>query len=346
MGKIKRKFRIVIYAIIALGIVGSLLAGYFYLYIFDSNVLKKGEIFVVKENSAADIAKNLYDKGIIKDYNSLLWVMDKKHYSKNNVHTGRYLFKKGMNNNQIVNKLRSGNQDEVKLTFNNIRTKEDFAGRISKTLMMDSLSIISYLNNPEILSNLGFNENTIIGMFIPNTYYVYWDISLEDFMHRMHKEYNDFWSPKRKKLAKNMGLDPIQVITMASIIEEETLKKEEYPIIAGVYLNRLERGIPLSACPTLKFACGDFSIKRILNKHKKIDSPYNTYKYKGLPPGPIRQPSTNVVDAVLRYKKHRYLYFCAKYDFSGYHYFSKTLSQHNKYARKYQIELNKRKIYK
>lgn len=345
MGKLKRKSRIVIYAIIASGIIGSLVASYFYLYVFDSNVIKKGEIYIVKDNNANDIAKTLYDKGIIKDYNSLLWVMEKKNYGSH-IHSGRYIFKKGMSNNEIVNKLRSGNQDAIKLTFNNIRTKEDFAGRISQTLMMDSLEIISFLNNSEVLSHFGFNENTVIGMFIPNTYYIYWNISIEKFMQRMHKEYKNYWTPKRIKLAKKMGFKPIQVITLASIIEEETLKKEEYSIIAGVYLNRLKRGIPLSACPTLKFACGDFTIKRILNKHKKVESPYNTYKYKGLPPGPIRQPSTKVVDAVLRYKKHKYLYFCARYDFSGYHYFSKTLSQHNKYAQKYRIELNKRRIYK
>jgi UPF0755 protein len=345
VGKIKRKYRLIIYAVIGLGIIGSLFAAYFYMYIFDSNVFKKGEIYLSKQNNADDIAKTLYDNGIIKDYKSLLWVMDKKNYNSN-IHSGRYILKKGMNNNEIVNKLRSGNQDAIKLTFNNIRTKEDFAGRISKVLMLDSLEIISYLNNPQVISHLGFNENTIIGMFIPNTYYIYWDIALEDFMQRMHKEYIKYWSSKRKKLAQKIGLKPIEVITLASIIEEETIKKEEYPIIAGVYMNRLKRGIPLSACPTLKFASGDFTLKRILNKHKNIESPYNTYKYKGLPPGPIRQPSTKVVDAVLHYKKHKYLYFCARYDFSGYHYFSKTLSQHNKYAQKYRIELNKRKIYK
>ena len=345
MGKINRKLRIVIYAIISFAIIGSIFAGYFYLYIFDSNVIKKGEIFIVNDNNADDIAKTLYDNGIIKDYNSLIWVMEKKNY-KSHIHSGRYLFKKGMSNNQIVNKLRSGSQDAVMLTYNNIRTKEEFAGKISKSLMLDSLEILSYLNNAEVLSNLGFDENTILGMFIPDTYYVYWNISIDDFMQRMHSEYKKYWSSKRKQLAQDMGLKPIQVITLASIIEEETIKKEEYSVIAGVYLNRLKRGIPLSACPTLKFACGDFTIKRILNKHKEIDSPYNTYKHKGLPPGPIRQPSTNVVDAVLNYKKHNYLYFCARYDFSGYHYFSKTLSQHNRYAEKYRIELNKRKIYK
>lgn len=335
-----------IYAFIALVVIGGLASVYFYLSIFDSNVVKKGEIYIEKDSSAEEIANKLHEKGIINDYKSLMWVMNKKHYKGNNIHSGRYVFKKGMNNNQIVNKLRSGDQDAVKLTFNNIRTKADFAGRISKVLMLDSLSMISYLNDNSKLSELGFNENTIIGMFIPNTYYVFWDISVDEFIQRMHKEYRKFWTSRRKRKAEKAGLTPIQVITLASIIEEETLKKEELPIIAGVYINRLNRGIPLSACPTLKFACGDFTIKRILNKHKKIESPYNTYKYKGLPPGPIRQPSKNVIDAVLKYKKHKYLYFCARYDFSGYHYFSKTLSQHNKYARKYQKELNKRKIYK
>ncbi len=346
MGKLSKKFKLFIYVCILLFIIGGSVFVYLYISIFDSNVVKKAEIYIKNDNTAEEIANKLYKEGIVNDYNSLIWVMDKKNYRGNNIHSGRYILKNGMNNNQIVNKLRSGDQDAAKLTFNNIRTKADFAGRISKVLMLDSLSIISYLNNKDKLSELGFNENTIIGMFIPNTYNIFWDISIDNFMQRMHKEYNKFWTSRRKRKAECAGLTPMQVITLASIIEEETLKNEELPIIAGVYINRLNRGIPLSACPTLKFACGDFTIKRILNKHKEIDSPYNTYKYKGLPPGPIRQPSSNAIDAVLEYEKHKYLYFCAKYDFSGYHHFSKTLSQHNKYARLYQKELNKRKIYK
>ncbi len=161
----------------------------------------------------------------------------------------------------------------------------------------------------------------------------------------MSFEYRKFWNENRLLKAKQAGLTPIEVVTLASIVEEETAKSKEHPVIAGVYINRLHKKIPLAACPTLKYALNDFSIQRVLKRHTKIESPYNTYKYRGLPPGPVRMPSINVVDAVLNYTKHDYIYFCAKSDFSGEHYFSKTLTQHKEYAKEYHQALNERKIY-
>jgi len=336
--------RIIKYAFGVGVVLGLIIGSIIYLNIWAPNVDNSGVIYITKNDSRASVIQKLHKQDIVRDTSSLSWVMNLKKYSR--IRTGMYTINKGTSNNGIVNKLRSGSQDPIRLTFNNIRTKEEFAGRISKVLSLDSLQILNKMNDEDYISSLGFNTNTIIGMFIPNTYDMYWDISLNSFFHKMEKEYEKFWTKERKAKAKKACISPMGAIIIASIIEEETIQPEEYPIIAGVYINRLNRGIRLSACPTLKFALGDFEIKRILNKHKEIDSPYNTYKHRGLPPGPIRQPSINVVDHVLNYKKHKYLYFCAREDFSGYHNFSKTLRQHNKYADKYRKELNKRHIYR
>lgn len=336
--------KVLIYAASIISILGLILGIVIYSYIFSPNVDRSGIIYITKEDTKETVISKLKTQNLIKDTSSLSLVMKIKRYSK--IKTGKYNIKKGINNNRLVNKLRSGDQDPIKLTFNNIRTKEEFAGRISNILRLDSLQLLNKLNDNEYTNSLGFNTYNIIGMFIPNTYNIYWDIPIDSFFEKMKSEYEKFWDANRKAKAAEAGITPMDAIIIASIIEEETIQAEEYPIIAGVYINRLHRGIVLSACPTLKFALGDFQIKRILNKHKKIDSPYNTYKHRGLPPGPIRQPSIYVIDNVLNYTKHNYLYFCAREDFSGYHYFSKTLNQHNKYAEKYRKELNKRHIYR
>jgi len=330
---------------VGIGFVVGLIAGsWIYLTIFSSNIYNNGVLYITKNDTRDSVIQKLKDQDLIKDESSLKWVMEKKKYSR--IKTGRYLIKKGTNNNDLVNKLRSGNQDAIRLTFNNVRTKEDFAGKVSHMLMLDSLDILNKLNDEAYTHSVGFNSNTIIGMFLPNTYDLYWNISMDAFFKKMHKEYNAFWNDERKQKAKAACISPMGAIIIASIIEEETIKAEEYSTIAGVYINRLNQGIPLMACPTLKFALGNFELKRILNVHKEIKSPYNTYKHRGLPPGPIRQPSINVIDHVLNYQKHKYLYFCAKEDFSGYHHFSRTLHEHNVHADKYRKELNKRRIYR
>jgi UPF0755 protein len=325
-------------------LLGLIIASYLYLNIFTSNVEKDGVLYIYRNDSKASVLKNLHSQGLVKDTSSLSWVMRIKKYSR--IRTGKYDIKKGMNNNDLANKLRAGNQDAIELTFNNIRTKKEFAARISKVLMMDSLKLLNKLNDKTYTNKLGFNPNTIIGMFLPNTYDLYWDISINGFFNKMNKEYNTFWTPERIAKTQKACISPMGAIIIASIIEEETIKAEEYPIIAGVYINRLKKHYALAACPTLKFALGNFELKRILNVHKKIDSPYNTYIHKGLPPGPIRQPSINVIEHVLNYKEHKYLYFCAKEDFSGYHNFATNLKDHNRNANKYRKELNKRHIYR
>ena len=262
------------------------------------------------------------------------------------VKTGRYAIKDGMTVPELIRVLRAGNQTPTKLTFNNMRTKEDLAGRISEQLMIDSLSLLSALKDTATITNLGFNHNTVVAMFIPNTYEVYWDTSVERLLGRMQKEYNAFWNESRKAKADKIGLKPIEVSTLASIVEEEATYTDEYAIVAGLYLNRLKRGQRLEADPTVKFALQDFGLRRILYKHLEVESPYNTYRNEGLPPGPIRIPSIQGIDATLSPTEHNYLFMVAKDDLSGRHSFSTTHAEHARKARKYQQALNERKIYK
>ncbi|WP_101689558.1 endolytic transglycosylase MltG [Dysgonomonas massiliensis] len=263
---------------------------------------------------------------------------------KDNLRTGNYVIKPDMNIVDVIRNLRSGAQTPVRITFNNIRTKDDLCERLAEQLMITADDLKRKLNDENFCESLGFTTQTIVAMFIPNTYEFYWDISLDKFLSRMNKEYVKFWTDDRKSKAAAIGLTPVEVSTLAAIVEEECTYSDEYPIVAGLYLNRLKKGQKLQADPTVKFAVGDFSLKRILYAHLEVDSPYNTYKYEGLPPGPIRVPSIKGIDGVLNYTKHDYLYMCAKEDFSGYHNFAKTLAQHNINAAKYRAELNRRGI--
>ncbi len=259
---------------------------------------------------------------------------------------GRYEFSKDLSYLHLINILRAGKQTPVKVTFNNIRTINDLSGKVGRQIEADSIEIVNFLLNQDNYKSDGFTRETIISVFIPDTYEFYWNTSAEGLYRRMLKEYNRFWNSERVNKAKSLGLSKIEVSILASIIDDEVVKADEKPRIAGVYLNRLRKGMPLQACPTIKFALNDFSITRVLDKHLKVESAYNTYKYKGFPPGPIGCPTIEGIDAVLNAERHDYLYFAAKADFSGYHNFSKTLSEHNSYAAEYQRELNRRKIYK
>ena len=221
---------------------------------------------------------------------------------------------------------------------------EKLAGSISSRLMLDSATIVSALKDSVFCKQQGYTTQTIACLFIPNTYQVYWDMNIDEFFARMQKEHKRFWNDERIEKAKRTGLTPEQVSTLASIVDEETAKNDEKPMIAGLYINRLKKDMLLQADPTVKFACGDFGLRRILNKHLTVDSPYNTYKYIGLPPGPIRIPSITGIESVLNHTNHDYLYMCAKEDFSGYHNFAKTMSGHLQNAQRYQRELNRRNI--
>jgi UPF0755 protein len=305
---------------------------------------KKTRYLYIPTGSTSDSVKNiLYSNNLIKNKATFEWAAERMNY-KANVHPGKYRIRNGMTNQKLIIMLRSGDQEIIKLTINNIRTKEQLAKLVSAKLEAGYSEVMDLLNNKEYLSGLGFNEYSIIGLFLPDTYEFYWNTSARQFVSRMADEYNKFWNRNRRAKAGKMNLSQNEVITLASIVEEESLKEEEKTTIAGVYVNRLKKGIKLQADPTVRFAHGDFEMRRILARHLSIESPYNTYKYYGLPPGPIRIPAKSSIEAVLNYKKHDYLYFCAREDFSGYHYFTKTLQQHNKYARLYQKALNKRRI--
>jgi UPF0755 protein len=282
---------------------------------------------------------------IIKNLKVLQWVAKKKNYP-GMIKPGKYIIDRELSYNGIINLLRSGRQTPVRITFNNIRTLNQLAGKIGKQLEADSSQIINFLSDDSNYINDGFTKENIIALFIPNTYQFFWNTDAKGLYNRMLKEYRLFWNDQRLAKAKEKGLDPKEVAILASIIDDEVTKADDKPRIAGVYLNRLKRGIPLQACPTIKFALNDFTITRVLKKHLLTDSPYNTYKHKGFPPGPISCSSVEGINAVLNAEKHDYLYFAAKADFSGYHNFSRTLSEHNRYAAIYQKELNKRKIFK
>ena len=252
---------------------------------------------------------------------------------------GRYIMRANMNNLEAIRFLRSGKQDPVRITFNNVRLISNLSEKIVRNTALHAeefeAALIKFaMNNP-----YGFNKDNVLGMFIPNTYEVYYTITADQLIDRMHDEYKNFWDEERQQKARSIGFSPIEVSILASIVQAESVKADEAPTIAGLYINRLKQGIPLQADPTLVFAVGDFTLKRVLNEHKEVDSPYNTYKYRGLPPGPINMPEVSSIDAVLNYKSSNYLYMCAKEDFSGYHNFTASYAEHLRNATRYQNAL-------
>lgn len=304
---------------------------------------KEIELFIPTGADYVQVQSIIGDAGVLVNKKSFEWLAQIKGFP-NNIRPGHYIVRNGMNNNQLVNMLRGGMQTPVKVTFNNIRDINQLAGRVAKQIEADSLSIANLLDNEDYIAQLGFNNRTIPALFLPDTYELYWNTDAEGFVSRMFQEYNRFWNEERRQLALTKGLTPIQVSTLASIVNKETNMSDEMPRVAGVYLNRLKNNWLLQADPTLIFAWNDFSIKRVLDRHKEIESPYNTYKHTGLPPGPICIPSVTALKAVLNAEDHHYYFFCAKEDFSGYHNFAKTLSEHNRNAAKYQQALNQRGI--
>jgi len=284
------------------------------------------------------VMDTLVKKELLHNIMSFRFLAKLLNYTEN-IRAGRYLIKGDWGNLQTIRVLRTGMQTPVKLTFNNIRSMPELTEKLSKYVQPGQSEIEQILSDRETAEKYGFDTNTFICMFIPNTYEVYWTITAEELIEKMHREYKVFWSDDRKQQAASLKMTPIEAAILASIVEAETKVIDERPRVAGVYINRLRKNMRLQADPTVVFAHGDFSIKRVLNEHKQIDSPYNTYKYSGLPPGPINLPSISSIDAVLNYEQHDYLYFCAKEDFSGYHNFAQTIKEHLNYARLYQKAL-------
>ena len=273
-------------------------------------------------------------------------ILAKHNNFDNRKRSGKFAINDGDNMHTIYRRIVSNEQTPVKLVVPSTRTLPQMVGAISRQLMLDSLELSEFTTNMAYISRIGYTKESLPSLFIPNTYEVYWDIKPENLMIRLMTERRKFWNESRMAKAKKIGMTPEEVATLASIVDEETNKNEEKPIVAGLYINRLKKGIPLQADPTVKFALNDSGRRRILKKDLKIDSPYNTYKNKGLPPGPIRIPSMQALESVLNHNKHDYIYMCAKEDFSGFHNFAKTLREHRNNATKYQKALNSRNIKK
>lgn len=257
---------------------------------------------------------------------------------------GHYVVEPGMSVTEVARMLQLGMQTPVRVTINNVRIPSQLAGKLARQIDADSAAILRALTSEKLAAELGFDSVTLFSMFIPDTYEFYWTVTPEELVRRMKREYDRFWTPERDARRSRSGLSRLEVMTLASIVYEETRKTDEMPRIAGVYINRLRRGIPLQADPTVKYAMQDFGLRRILHRHLKTPSPYNTYVNKGLPPSPICMPGKNAIDAVLDFEHHDYIFFCARPTFDGYHNFARTLREHNANARAYSAELNRRRI--
>ncbi len=348
--KKKKSFtRFIILGIFLILIIGSSLFYLFYQAVYKINVWTPNgdevSIYIPTGSSFKDVQQVLYEKGLIIHRNNFIWWAEKKNYPEL-IKPGRYKIQDKMNNDEIVGLLRSGNQTPVKVIFNNIRDIYQLSGKVSEQIEADSISIVKAILNVSRMKSYDLNNETISTIFIPDTYEFYWNTTAEGFTDRMYEEYLLFWNTERKAKLAELGMSIPEIVTLASIVERETNKSDEKQMIAGVYINRLEKGWRLQADPTLIYALNDYSIKRVLNIHLDYDSPYNTYKYGGIPPGPICIPSISSIYAVLNYTNDGYLYFCARDDLSGYHAFAKTNTQHNRNARKYQKALDKMRIYK
>ncbi|WP_299550194.1 endolytic transglycosylase MltG [Seonamhaeicola sp.] len=339
----------------AVALLGLAVAGYFAYYIYSAMMApntafnnEEAYIYIRSTDTYKEVREQL--EPLLKDIDKFDALAKQKKYISN-IKAGKFAIKKAMSNNDIINSIRSNNLP-VKVSFNNQNSLEKLAGRIALQIEADSVALLNAMKDQAFYSENNFKDETALGMYLPNSYELFWNTSAEAFRDRMLKEYNRFWNESRLSKAKGLGLSEDEVMALASIVYEESKQPTEQPRIAGVYINRLEIGMPLQADPTLKFAAYKLPkykntvIKRVLNVHKEIESPYNTYKYAGLPPGLVTMPDLSAIEAVLNYEKHKYLYFAADPKRVGFHKFAKTLSQHNVNARAYQKYLSSQGIYK
>lgn len=331
-------------AVVAITVLMTSLTFYFYQGFFSPNALidkdEPAYVLIPRNATFKQVTDSLLQNNILNDVVTFSFIAKVSGY-QDEIKPGRYKIEPKMNNRELVALLASGRQAPVRLTFNNIRTKEELAEKVTRNLEINPGDFYAILTDSSYIAKFDFEQETVMSMFIPNTYEVYWNVTAESLFDRMHKEYTKFWNEEREQRMTALNLNRKEVATLASIVQAETQQADERPRVAGVYLNRLETGMPLQADPTLVYAHQDFGLKRVLNVHKEIDSPYNTYKYAGLPPGPINLPDISAIDAVLQYEDHQYYYFCAKDDFSGYHAFAANYEEHLRNARRYQQALNR-----
>ncbi len=336
---LKKLVLILIITIIAIGLYLA------YLFLYPNYSTEKKEsvyLYIYPTTTKQDIKNQLQEKLQVHNISGFDMVSKALRFRK--IRVGRYEVKNGMNNLSLVRMLRNGTQKPMKLRIKPVRTNAELSNYLSKKMMQDSASFMQVLNDTVFLKNQNLTPQTVLSLFIPNSYEIFWNASAKSVFNRMKKEYDHFWNAQRKQKASKIPLTIMEVNTLASIVDWETNNKQEKPIVAGLYINRLKKGIPLQSDPTVIFAVGDFTIRRVLNKHLRFKSPYNTYLVKGLPPSPIRTPTVAGIDAVLNYDKNDFIFMCASEKFNGCHNFAKTLSEHMKNARKYQKALNERGI--
>lgn len=322
---------------------GIVAIGYYYFFSTFSTQAEKQYVYIDEDDTPDSVylkLEQIAKPSALTGFRTLA-----RHYDyANNIRTGRYAIEPGQNTVNTFRIFRNGRQEPIMLTIPESRTMQQLAARLSAKLMIDSATIAQALTDQKVCEEYGYDTCTIAAMFVPNTYEVYWNTSIEKLLARLSSEHDKFWTTERKQKATVIGLSPNEVCTLASIIDEETANNAEKPMIAGMYLNRLNIGMPLQADPTIKFALKDFSIRRVYHGHLEVKSPYNTYKNTGLPPGPIKVASIQGIDAVLNRVSHHYLYMCAKEDFSGTHNFAANYQEHQKNAARYAKALNERGI--
>ena len=322
-----------------------LIAGFTYCYLFSglSKSAKTEDVYIDSDDTQDSVFSKIHPIANAIPMSGFSTLARHSGYA-DHIRTGRYAIHPGEGALMVFRHLKNGQQTPVSLTIPEVRTIDRLAGALARKLMLDSADVAIHLSDSAYCARWGYDTATVAALFVPNTYDIYWNVGLDRLMERMEKENQKFWNDERRGKAEAMGMTPVEVATMASIIDEETANNAEKPMIAGMYYNRLKAGMPLQADPTIKFALKDFALRRIYHKLLYIDSPYNTYRYEGLPPGPIKIASIAGIDAVLNHVEHDYLYMCAKEDFSGTHNFARTYQEHLQNAARYTKALNERGI--
>ncbi len=334
--------------IVLLGLSGCTAAAWGWNTVLRANSLDRDGRFVIAEGTSLDSAlAHLVSEERIRDAESLKRYLDWRGWNaQDSFRAGRYIIPGGLDNRALARLLRSGSREAVRVRLNAARLSKDLAEKVADQLAFEEEELLEAMTDPLVAARNGTNVDGLRTRFIPNTYELWYDLSAADFVERMILEWTHWWSLERRAEAESLGFTPEEVGILASIVKSETSRMDEAPTVAGLYLNRLRRGMRLQADPTLIYALGDFSIRRVLNVHREIDSPYNTYIHKGLPPGPINFPEPAYLEAVLNAEKHEYIFMCAKEDFSGYHAFARTNREHERNARRYRRALDAQGVYK